>query len=115
MVYNSRGSEVWRVIFSNAVYEFWRAHNALVFEQILSTTHGLVASICQRCIDITNAFAHYKGLSTCHQSDPYGSSHVQWIPPPLGSIKLNCDSMVRDIGRNVACGGIIRTIWEVSS
>nr|KYP67585.1 Putative ribonuclease H protein At1g65750 family [Cajanus cajan] len=101
-------NENWRLIFAVTIDKLWKARNALIFDQHHVNPYCLVVSIKRRCLEISRASKECSTFSSKFLGDPYGSSPIRWQPPPLGSIKLNCDGAVRGVGRKVGCGGIIR-------
>nr|KYP65942.1 Putative ribonuclease H protein At1g65750 family [Cajanus cajan] len=104
----TRRNENWRLIFAVTIDELWKARNALIFDQHHVNPCGLVVSIKRRCLEINRAYKECSTFSSKILGDPYGSSLIRWQPPPLGSIKLNCDRAVHGVGRKAGCGGIIK-------
>ncbi|KAE8683767.1 hypothetical protein F3Y22_tig00111191pilonHSYRG00237 [Hibiscus syriacus] len=92
----------WSILFSSIVWQAWKQRNAFIFKSHTS------AQDCLLHQSISWA-KHYYASRTCGDATLSApDKSVQWNPPLLHWICLNCDGAVSQVSKFGAAGGIFR-------
>ncbi|OVA12590.1 Reverse transcriptase zinc-binding domain [Macleaya cordata] len=81
--------------------EIWKARNQVIFEKKVVNIQVIITS-AQAMFNEHG----YCTLSNSYSISPKANSHQRWIPPPVGSIKINFDGATKD--NTIAAGIVIR-------
>ncbi|OVA19136.1 Reverse transcriptase zinc-binding domain [Macleaya cordata] len=85
----------------NIIWQIWKARNQVIFEKKVVNIQVIITS-AQAMFNEHG----YCTLSNSYSISPKANSHQRWIPPPVGSIKVNFDGATKD--NTIAAGIVIR-------
>ncbi|KAK4276979.1 hypothetical protein QN277_015057 [Acacia crassicarpa] len=93
----------WRLIFGIACWSLWNWRNKCIFE-----VEFQMPDSCSQCV-----LRYAKEVITARQKlGVQGVKQevlVRWMPPLVGTFKLNVDGCSKGMGKLAGCGGLIRT------